>query len=229
VTAVRFDPDAGRLRLDQAAFDQLVAIARDGEGAAVDPALRDAGVVRDGGLHPLVADAMRSVAAPVCRLRLDLAGEDGPPKAGDGWLAGDGAALLLDLPEAGLRDLVSVPTDLVPAAIARLVRLGPRPRPEAEAPVFGPDLVAGLLAADPTDRRRAADALSLSGWRSWLAQMAWSDPRSGLTGRAVQVIDAEAGLFLVDDDGERTTLWPTTPSAVWRLLVLLLPKSDELA
>lgn len=233
MTAVQFDPAGGRLRVDQAAFELLVEIARGGEGAGLAVAvLRDAGVVQEGGLHPLAAGAMRSVAAPVCRLRLDLTGEEGRPKAGDGWLAPDGTALLLDLPDEGLRDLVSVPTDLVPAVIARLVRLGPRPQPKPEALTVASGPVARLLAADPDERQRAAAALAaavpMNGWRTWMAQMAWHDPRGSLTGRAVQVIDAEPGLFLVDDDGEWVTLWPTTPTAVWRLLTLLLPRTEEL-
>jgi len=42
------------------------------------------------------------------------------------------------------------------------------------------------------------------------------------------VVDAAPGMFLAVSDGERGTLWPTTPTGVWRLLILLLPRSDEL-
>jgi hypothetical protein len=234
VTAVRFDAASGRLRLDQAAFDRLVGLARGDDGAGPDAAaLRDAGVVRDDGLHPLVADALRAVTEPVCRLRLALTDGGGRLKAGDGWLRADGAALLLDLPDEGLRDLVTLPADLLPAAIARVVRLGPRPTPEPEPLPVGSDLVAGLLAADPDERRRASDALAgvvrlnAGQWRTWRAQMTWHDPRVGLTGRAVQVVDAGPGLFLAASDGEQGTLWPTTPTAVWRILIRLLPDNDE--
>jgi len=231
VTVVRFDAANGRLHLDQAAFDQLVAVAR-GEGAGPDAAvLREAGVVQGDGLHPAVAEALRAVTEPVCRLRLALTDAGDRLKTGDGWLRAEAAALLLDLPDPGLRDLVTVPADLVPAAIARVVRLGPRPRPEPEPLAIGAAPVSGLLAAERDERRRAAEALARvvpGPWRAWRAQMAWHDPRVGLTGRAVQVVDAAPGMFLAVSDGERGTLWPTTPTGVWRLLILLLPRSDEL-
>jgi hypothetical protein len=233
VTTVLFDEVSGRLRLDQAAFDRLVDVSRGDGGAGPDLApLRDAGVLRDGGPHPAVADALRAIVEPVCHLQLALTGGDGARlKAGDGWVRADEVALLVDLPEEGPRDLVTMPADLVPAAIARMVRLGPRPRPEPEPLPVDADVVAGLLAMDPGERRRAAEGLSAvvpGPSRTWRAQMTWHDPRVGVTGRAVQVVDAEPGLFLAAADGGEGTLWPTTPTAVWRLLIRLLPDSSEL-
>lgn len=121
---IAFDDRTGRLTLDQAAFDRLVAMAR-GEALA-NADLEAAGAVRRGVLHPALAAGLRAVIEPVCRLRVTLS--DGAQKRGDGWVRGDAAALLLDRAD-GARDLHTIHPTLLPAAIARLVSLGPRPRP----------------------------------------------------------------------------------------------------
>jgi hypothetical protein len=261
VTAILFDPGTGRLQLPQAAFDVLVAWARGHEDPGPELlALRDAGAVpaAGGGAHPALAPGLRAVAQPVCRLRVTVTDPPGGLKAGDGWIDPHTAALLLDLPQptksaphhptpdgdfAGtpgpseLRDFLALPPDFLPAAIARLVRLGPRPRARPEPVPLRAEPVDGLDAADPAVRTRAVAALGealeqqrLGGpWRAWRAGTTWSGrDGAGLGRRAVQVVDAEPGLFLAESDGEYATLWPTTPTAVWRLLVRLLPDTAEL-
>lgn len=205
--AVVFDHGTGRLRLDQPAFDRLVAWSRGDEAAGPElSALRDAGVAP---AHPRLAGGLRAVREPVCRLRLAHTDAHGREKAGDGWVRGDAAALLLDLPD-GSRDFLTVHPALLPAAIARAVRLGPRPRP------------------GPAPLRLGADLGGRGPVRSWRAEMRWTGPGGHPVGRTVHVADVEAGLFLVERDEAGATLWPTTASTVWRQLIRLLPDTDEL-
>ena len=61
--AVVFDHGTGRLRLDQPAFDRLVAWSRGDEAAGPElSALRDAGVAP---AHPRLAGGLRAVREPV--------------------------------------------------------------------------------------------------------------------------------------------------------------------
>lgn len=208
--AIAFDERTGRLRVDQATFDRLVAWAA---GGADEPpgadlaALRDAGAMLRGAAHPALAPGLLAVTRPVCRLRLRLTDEHGVTSAGDGWIRPDAASLLLDLP-AGMRDFVTVHPSFLPAAIARVVRLGPRPRVRS-GPV-----------------RMPAEGMTGGAWRVWRAEMAWAGP--GVRRREVHVADGREGLLLVELDGEEAVLRPTTPTAVWRLLIRLLPDTAEL-
>ena len=56
--------------------------------------------------------------------------------------------------------------------------------------------------------------------------MTWTG--RGVRRREVHVADGRDGLLLVDLDREDAVLRPTTPTAVWRLLIRLLPDSAEL-
>jgi len=46
--------------------------------------------------------------------------------------------------------------------------------------------------------------------------------------RQVHVADGAEGLLLVEPAGDEAVLRPTTPTAVWRLLIRLLPDTAEL-
>jgi hypothetical protein len=239
LTAILFDTSSGRLQLDQPSFDCLVAWARGHENPGPElPALRDAGAVQPGGPHPALARGLRAVTEPVCLLRLRLADEAARLKSAEGWVSADTAALLLDLPE-GPRDFITVPPDFLPAALARVVRLGPRRRARPEPVNVAADLLDDFLAFDPVQRRdgaeRLADLLGRAAGgrlgspsRVWQARMTWSGPGDSLTTRSLYVVDNEAGMFLAEFEDRRATLWPTTPTAVWRLLIRLLPDSVEL-
>jgi hypothetical protein len=208
--AIAFDERTGRLRVDQATFDSLVAWAARGADAPPGPdlaALRDAGAVGPGTAHPALAPGLLAVTEPVCRLSIRLTDERGRTSAGDGWIRSDAASLLLDLP-GGMRDFLTVHPSFLPAAIARVVRLGPRPRVRS-GPVRVP-----------------AAELGSGAWRVWRAEMTWKGP--GVRRREVHVADGREGLRLVEPDGEEAVLRPTTPTEVWRLLIRLLPDTAEL-
>jgi hypothetical protein len=59
--------------------------------------------------------------------------------------------------------------------------------------------------------------------------MTWTAADGAAAARDVRVADGgEAGMFLAESDGRHATLRPTTPTAVWRLLIRLLPDTAEL-
>jgi hypothetical protein len=44
----------------------------------------------------------------------------------------------------------------------------------------------------------------------------------------LEVIDSDAGMWLVIPSDPTVELWPTTPTAVFRLITGLFPRDDEL-
>ncbi|HEX6467581.1 MAG TPA: hypothetical protein VF069_00690 [Streptosporangiaceae bacterium] len=243
--AVLFDDRTGRLRLDQAAFDHLVVIAAGlnpwpESGGAPAAELSAAGAVPDGRPHPRLSAGLRAVIEPAYRLHLTLLDDrTGRLKAGDGWIDDGAAALLLDLPD-GLREFVTLHPAFLPAALARVVRLGPRPRPRWEPVRLPAGRVAGLFAVDPAVRRSAAadaaagegetpgpgappPAILAGGWRAWRVEMTWTDPGGGPAGDVLDVVDTgDAGLCLVELYDAEAALWPATATAVWRLLIRMV-------
>jgi len=243
---VAFDARTGRLRLSQATFDRLAAWARGEALPDADlAALREAGAVGgpEGDAHPALAAGLGAVADPVCRLRLTLTDDAGRAHAADGWVRAEAAALLLDVPgeAAGIRDLMAFHPSFLPAAIARTVRLGPRPRSAAPPLRVAAEVLEDMLSADMSRRRGVADRMSNVltrttvdrlapvPWRVWRAGMTWTAADGSAAGRGLRVADGgEAGLFLAESDGRQAALRPTTPTAVWRLLIRLLPETAEL-
>lgn len=241
MTTVLFDAASGRLRLDRPAFDALVG-ERTGRA---DAALRAAGVLDEhGDPSPVVSAGVAAVADPVCRLALHVQHADGGREAHEGWVAGYAAALLL-AGDDNLYELVSVHPSFLPEAVARLVGLGPRPRVLDAAPMrLTAATVDELTSGDPARRaaargrlldaasvegeRATAEALGAGTRRRWEAVITW-DPAPGAAGkRAVHVIDTTAGLWLLDPAGEGLLAAPTTPTGIWRLLTILLPRDREL-
>jgi hypothetical protein len=237
---VAFDTRTGRLRLDQATFDSLVAWAR----GAAEPGpglheLREAGAIQNGVPHPAVWPGLQAVTEPTCRLQLASMDDRGQQRSGEGWVSSEAVALLLDVPD-GMRELITVHPAFLPMAIARVVRLGPHPRPGSDPLHLPRDVYDGLFATDAPERVRAVERLRagastdpplldvveqlVSGpWRLWAVTLSWTTPEGEPTIRAMQVVATDAGLCLVDTGGQDSTLWPTTATGVWRRLTLLLP------
>jgi hypothetical protein len=196
-TAPLLEASKGRLQIAERTLGALVAHAADPVAAALEPgaeeelvALRAAGVIEGGRAHPAIADGLAAIVRPtLCTLELDYAG-----KAMRGWVSTEGAALLLPARDGEqLRTLISLHPTLLPEALARLVDLGPRPRPDATAPV-APETVGDV-------RRR------------WRLSAAWESGGAGL-----EILDAADGLWLLHD----TLAWPVTPTFVWRHIVRIL-------
>ena len=223
-----FDAETGLLVASEAA----VAALRAGAEATPDgwAELEAAGAVTGGVPHPALRPALEAMRSPVCGL--DLQRGD---RRGSGWVDGQVAAMVLPEPD-GRRKLVDVPTPFLPAALARMNELGPRPRIEPAVRLrFDVSELLELLARRRDTRHRpepegAAVATLLSGLREhWRAEARWPPARDSPGRRVVEVIDTEAGLWLVVPDEPTVELWPTTPTDVWMQLAGLLPRDEELA
>jgi hypothetical protein len=244
MTPVHFDPETATLRLDRETFAGLVAHAAQPTGDAAHLAqLRDAGALRDGQYHPALEQGLDAVLNPVCRLDVRLADVHGREVHIQGWVAGHAAAFLLPAEEE-LCDFVVVHPSFVPDQLARVVTLGPRPRvPNATPLRLGTELLDELTAPDP-ERRAAAlrstlDSAPTEAWATartlavgirarWEVVARWLPTPNSSGQRAMHVLDTEAGLWAVEPAAGGLMVWPTTPTAVWRLLVTLLPRDDEL-
>ncbi len=137
-------------------------------------------------------------------------------------------------------ETITVPTQFVPDALARLVDLGPRPHPASDVRLR---CSAGQLARLLASRVLEPEATTFAGRQEretigrllaglkehWRVEARW-EPSPGSHGmRAAEVLDTDDGLWLVTSEGSDVELRPTTPTAVWRLLVSLLPRDSELA
>ncbi len=249
MTQVLFEPETGRLRLDRETFGTLADWAAGVQ--KVGPAmteLRAAGVLDDGQVHTTLAPGLAAVGQPVCRLRVDARDRDGAAETAEAWISGEAAAgMLLPLPD-GMSEFITLAPEFLPVILARFVELGPRPRLLAQPVRATEDLIARLTASDGDSRqaavtelaqdapdeptRDAVTALSSELRRDWAIRSAWESPRGGLAGRMLRVLDTTTGLWLLqpqhDPRAEVETIWPTTPTTVWRYLTRLLPDDDEL-
>lgn len=90
--------------------------------------------------HPAVAPAVQAMADPLCLVLVHSAGiEDGNGARAAGWMGTEAAALLLDSPD-GMVEVLSLPPMSVPAALARVLGLSPRPLPDLAGLADVPDL-----------------------------------------------------------------------------------------
>ncbi|MGH8867257.1 MAG: hypothetical protein ACRDYU_04590 [Actinomycetes bacterium] len=170
-----------------------------------------------------------------------MVGTDGPAEVAYGWVSREAATLLL--PASGeWCEMVTVAPAFVPASIVRVTGLGPRYTPVGGALRASAETVDHLFADDPAGRQAAAMRLVPDDSTSeravtqfgeaerllWRAAMTWTGPDQQETGRAVAVADTSAGLHVIEPDGDGAVLRPTTPSDVWRLLLLLVPTDHDL-
>ena len=241
-----FDTATGRLRLDRASVDALLAWV---DGGAPAPeamaALTAAGVVDSGGPHPVllpVLDAITEAGLPAAaRARRSAVRH----RVGDGRRRGGAAAAArrparADRPAPELRPRGAGPAD----------RARPRRRHDG-GPLAGAERGPGRAVACGAGRRsgkrhwRPSTARPCrrpaTTWRSrsthWRPAAAGDGrrPRSGrrATSPAAagsDLLDASpVGVWLLEPTGERVVVWPTTPTAVWRSLARLMPGDAELA
>jgi len=238
-----FDLSRGLLRLARPTLEVLRAHSLGAEG--VEPggqehlgALREAGVLVDGRVHPEVGAALAPMERPVCELGV-REGE----RLVEGWMSP--AAVTLVLPAGEGRVYVSVLSpSLLPWTLARLVALGPRPRPEVAiglrlaredldsllgAAVDDPARVRDLIGDDPpVTAARAMEGLTAGLRGRWRVEASWPAPGGRQVERAVEVVDTEGGLWLIDPEAGDVTLRPITPTLAWRLLIRLLPLEHEI-
>lgn len=231
MTEATFDPTTGTLVASPAGIEALRCVARsEGTGAAGREELERAGALQSGAPHRELAPTLEAMATPVCEGTL----ERGSRRARL-WVDARVAVLLMPEPDDRLR-LATVPTPFLPAALARANDLGPRPRIEPATRLsFAPDELARLLAErDPAAVATGDDAPALRTLvgelrEHWRVEARWAPSPESPGIRVVEVIDTNAGLWLVVPDGPTVELWPTTPTLLFRQLTALLPTSEELA
>jgi hypothetical protein len=187
-----------------------------------------------------------AVGEPLCTVEISIEDADRGVESGRGWVSDDAAALLLELP-GGLHEFVTVHPSFLPAALARIVRLGPRPRvatvplqvrnalldqllspDESIRSVAVEELIAEIPAAERELTVAAAEALGSGPRHRWHVRIEWTAPDGSLGGRGVRVLDTAAGLWLTEPTVGVSVAWPATPTAVWRTLISLLPGEADI-
>jgi hypothetical protein len=194
------------------------------------------GRVVDGAPAGLLADGLAALTAPVCELELQRGARRGRGGAGERF-----AALIVPAPEDGHR-LIVAPTAFLPDVLSRLNDVSPRPRLASPAAVvlrYAPGELARILTARDAalaaqlagDDRAAAAVGLVEGLREhWRVEARWLPAGGGgRSGRVVEVLDTDGGLWRVVADGTAVELRPSTPTQVFRELVRLLPGDAELA
>lgn len=204
MSSVVFDAEEGVLRLSHPALSVLARLAADPsdpalrDHAVAEPlaALRGAGVLGRGGIHPDVAPLAQAVGTARLTLELTVTEADAS-RAHHGWVTPQLAVFAV--PAGRAFDLVA-------------------DRPEAVA-----DLVGDLVGLDLASAGSDAEALVVGGaefhrlmdalHRQWRLSV-----HDGEHARHLEVYDAgSAGLWLLDDtEGEASTLRPTTGPDVRR-------------
>lgn len=209
---VSFDAATGRLRLGRTDADRLISWSA-GEGGVEGPddSWVAAGIVRDGRPHPAVSPQLQALVSPVCSLDLHV---DGVHVARGGVVPGL-VGLLLSRPDVDVCELVALAPEFLAPALAQLVRLGPRRRSGQDPQLLSARELDELMARDDHTR--------------WAVEASWTAPPGRTTARGVDVVDhSPVGIWLVERSTDGVLLWPTTPTAVWRALTVLLPADDEL-
>jgi hypothetical protein len=208
---VEFDPQRARLLIGEETLRVLVAHTADPVAVAVEDGavdelanLQAAGVISRGRAHPAVAEALAAIVRPeLSTLELSYGG-----KSMRGWASYGAAALLLPEREGddGRRVLLAVHPTVLPAALAALVDLGPRPRPDGAAPVV---YVAGAI---PDVQRQ------------WRLEAAWTLEDGTTGGDGLEVLDTAEGVWMLTtgEEGGQPIAWPVTPTLVWRHIVRII-------
>ncbi len=241
--SVRFVPSAGEFLLDQAAFDALISwVSTDEQAGSQLDEFRQAGVITPDGLHSDLASAVAAVVRPLCQLRLDVFDHDGTERSAEGWIDADTCALLADR-KNGLRHFFEAHPTLIPAVVARLVGLRPRPKPvDSVEPLLMPRAVLeGLLGGSVAEREAAAarfashgddrhsviDLLVAGPWRRWTVTTMWMTPSGKPASYGLQVVDTNEGMWRCEVYGVDASLWPTRSTEVWRALTRVLPSEVQ--
>ncbi|GAA2485641.1 hypothetical protein [Terrabacter carboxydivorans] len=234
--APHFDASTGRLRADVSAVLGLVDLHL-GDETALDAeqheSLAGAGVLVDGRLHLGLHAGLAAVADPYARLEIAV-GTQASTRLHHGWVDRT-SALVVDQGDEGA-ELVEVDVAFLPAAIAHLTMLQPRPRLEGRGGHVDPDTLEALLIPAgeccPASEAALADAaaawpqvaecLRTGSWR--LSAVDVAESRGGSTATEQLIwLDTPAGVLRLDDDPAGPVLTGTTTGAVWQALVRALP------
>lgn len=232
MTRVLFDTTSGRLRLDPPSFDTLLSWAQGDDHIESDGfrALTDAGVIIGDQPHPTIAPALDAIADPICLLTLHATASDDMNSAhGAGWMGEETAALALDAPD-DLVELVGLSPMLIPAVLARVVDLSPRPSPHTDELLLPTAAVEELFSPNfqpPIQSESASSSaatLTTTGTRRWELSVRWLTPAGTTHTSNLRVVDTPGGLWTVaNNHHDYATLQPATPTTVWRRLLRQFP------
>jgi hypothetical protein len=138
-------------------------------------------------------------------------------------------------------------TVMIPYELARIVGLGPRPRPATTDPIVVAASVLEAAEGAAADLKRCRRLLTdagaeqdeaaivaalMAGRRlSWRVTSMWASSPTYVVSSTLLVVDGgEGGLWISEVDGEdetpSVTLQPSRPSEVWEELLRLLPRSQ---
>lgn len=148
----------------------------------------------------------------------------------------DGLARLL-VPRAGGLEEIAVSLDLLPDALARLLDLGPRPAPAAPEPLrmsaqalaeaLGPG--EGTLAVPSAKAGDEALRCALAGRHArWRVELRRQSPTESEGLAEIEVLDTDAGLWLIVSAPPQVELRPATSTAVFAHLAALASAAREL-
>jgi len=223
--AAELDLETGALSVAPETYRALLyatgdsAEAPPGHGEHV-AALEAVGALENGQPHVLIATALAVPRSPTVTLRIDRA-----QASAQGWMTAQAASFLFPTAEDRL-ELTCVSSRFVPAMVARLVELEPRPMPEGPALELAAgdlaQLIAGSQQPAPMTAPGAADALPRVRGH-WLAQASHANGRRG----HCEVLDTDAGLYKLSPGDAHVAVQPTTPTQVWRRLVKLTEPPQE--
>lgn len=225
----------------------LDAVAELARGVPLPASLRspleEAGVVREGQIHPSLTDAFTSTAHPDCRLAILLADDEGGEVRGSGWLAGGAGLVAMDTDD-GRVELLPVPPGFFPASMVRLLSLGPRPRLRFQQVRAPYKIVEDLLSTRPHTRQKAARLVGASSpdadtqtfatllaagpwtWRNVRAE--WPAADGSVAARVLHIWDSASGMAIFENHDDKVTIDPMDPSTLYLLLTRLLPRESEL-
>lgn len=240
---MRWEAGSGRLALETAEFEELVAMyERGGTSELFAEELHRLGVLEQGVLVAGVSDALGPVLEPFSRVEVGFVGPE-VRRLHQLWLNPSGSSVLTD-EGAGLHELAAVHNSGLWVAVADLVGLSPhrlsaqrlsRAQPPAQVPE---EVLGGLGSADGEVRRRAAaacaqrleadnpvaGALAAGEWRAWWVECTWPFVDGTVRSRGVTALDTRPGSLRIDGQ----TLTPVTSTDLWRELLRLTPSGEEL-
>jgi len=207
---VALDEVSQVLRMDDEGFEALAAAAHGIPGPDLAPFLA----------APGVRQALTAVTSPLVQVRLDTAGTVSA-QSHRMWVDLDAAALLLAV-SAGERQLLWTPPQYLPAALAKIVDLGPRQVGPRDARLVEPDVLEDLFAANDMRRRSAFTVAEVD--VAWTLAVTWDAGE-----RLMSVVDGDGGLFVVEVVGDSWQLRPVSATFLWRRFTSMLPTDEELS
>lgn len=238
--APHFDTSTGRLHADVATMLALVDLhvdERNGLSAGRHESLSRAGVFVDGRLHPALRARLDAVARPSARLEVEV-GTPSSTRLHQGWVHRV-SALVVDHGDE-VADLLEIEAAFLPATIAYLTHLQPRPRLDGR----GGQVDGGALDALRSGSRRSDAAADLAAaaatwpavaaclrtgsWRSCGVDVAHHHSGSTSTQQVVW-LDTPAGALRLEDDAAGPVLAGTTTGSIWQELVQALRADPVLA